>query len=84
MKAAKNASSILKGTAKYRILKGNTPMLPTTIHIRTNPTNQEMNVVCIKENFREITKIAMAKNKDHNPQIAPLTGSDGNTHPILL
>jgi hypothetical protein len=83
MKVAINASSILSGNATYKILKGNTPIFPTTVHIKTNPVNHERKVACNKLNFLEIIKIAIAKNKDHNPHIAPLTGSDGNTNPIL-
>jgi hypothetical protein len=54
MKAAKNASSRLKGSAKFKILKRMTPIFPTTIHIRINPANQEMKVVCNRENFRDM------------------------------
>jgi hypothetical protein len=41
IKLARNASRILKGNAKYKILNGNTPILPTTTHINTKPVNQE-------------------------------------------
>jgi hypothetical protein len=83
MKVAKNASSKLKGMAKYKILNGKIPIFPKTTHIKTNPTNQVIKVVCIRLNFLEIMKIAMANRKDHSPQMAPLIGSDGNTMPIL-
>lgn len=45
IKVAKKDSKILNGIAKYNILKGNTPMFPSTNHINTKPTNQDRNVV---------------------------------------
>jgi hypothetical protein len=75
------ASSKLKGTAIYKRPSGNTPILPITTHMSTKPTNQERKVVWIKVNFLERIKIAMANNSDHKPQMAPLTGAEGNTIP---
>jgi len=57
------------------------PIFPELIHIKTKPTNQLRSVVWSKENFFEITKIAIAKHNDHTPHMAPLIGSDGNTSP---
>lgn len=42
---AKNASIKLKGIARYRMSKGNTPKFPTTNHININPINQASKVV---------------------------------------
>ena len=50
-------------------------------HIKTKPTSQERKAFSINENFLAIIKIEIANKKDHNPQIAPLIGSDGNTSP---
>lgn len=60
---------------------GRTFRLPITTHIKTKPTNQDSKVVSISENFFEIIKIEIANNKDHNPQTAPLIGSDEKTSP---
>ena len=76
-----NASSKLNGTAKNNILYGSTFMFPMTIHINTNPTNQDRKVVCNNENFFARMNTATAKHKDQSPQIAPLIGSEGNTSP---
>lgn len=81
MNAAINASSKLNGTAKTNIPYGKTPKFPITTHIKTKPTNQDKKAVFNKLNFFEIMKIAIANNNDHNPQIAPLIGSDGKTMP---
>jgi hypothetical protein len=54
-----------------------------TTHISKKPTNQERNVVSRRVNFLEIMKIAVANNKDHSPQIAPLTISEGKVKPRL-
>ena len=78
-----NASSKLNGTAKNNILYGSTFMFPMTIHINTNPTNQDRKVVCNNENFFEVMNIAAAKQKDQSPQITPLIGSEENTCPRI-
>jgi hypothetical protein len=83
IKVAKKASSKLNGRAAYSSPKGKTPIFPTTTQIKTKATNHERKTLCIKENFLEIIKIAIAKNKDQIPQTAPLIGSDGKISPRL-
>jgi hypothetical protein len=84
IKDAIKASSKLKGTAIYKSPSGKTPKLPITTHINTKATNQERNVVCIHENFLEITNMAIANNNDQSPQTAPLIGLEGKTRPRFL
>jgi hypothetical protein len=83
IKAARKASKMLKGTAIYKSPNGSTLIFATTNHIRTKATNHERKVVCNKENFFEIIKMAMAKHKDQTPQTAPFMGSAGKTIPRL-
>ena len=83
IKAATNASRRLRGTAPYKIPRGNTPRFAATTHINTNPTNHARNVVCASENFFARIKIAMANKSDHTPHKAPLMGLEGNVRPRL-
>jgi len=51
IQAAINASSKLRGTAAKRIPEGKTPRFPIVTRISTKPANQEIKVVCHRENF---------------------------------
>jgi hypothetical protein len=84
MNVATNDSSKLSGIARYKIPNGNIFKLPITSHMSTKPINQENKVVCNKVNFFAKTKMAIAKQSDHTPQIAPLIGSEGNINPRAL
>lgn len=77
MNVAINDSRRLKGIAYNKIPCGNTPKLPMTIHIITNPIDQERKVVCIIVNLFDIIKIVKANKSDQSPQIAPFIGSEG-------
>ena len=81
IRLAKNVSNKLNGIAKVSIPNGKTPILPITSHINTKTTNHERRTVCSRVNFLAIMNMAIAKHNDHNPQIAPLIGVDGNTRP---
>lgn len=70
--------------AKGSIPNGNTFIFPTTSHINTNPKNHEIRVVCNNVNLFAIINMTIAKHNDHNPQTAPLIGSEGNTSPRFL
>ena len=56
MKAARKASSKLKGIATGKIPHGKTPKLPITSHIKTKPMNHESRKVCNRLNFFNIAK----------------------------
>jgi hypothetical protein len=83
IRLARNASNKLNGIANGSIPSGKTSIFAITSHINTNPTNHEMSVVCNNENFFAIINMVIAKHNDHNPQMAPFTGSDGKTKPML-
>jgi len=74
---------MLKGTAKNKMEKGKTPKFPITSHINTKPAIHEIATVCIRVNLFDKRKIVKAKNNDHIPHIAPLTGSEEKTRPSL-
>jgi len=84
IKLARKASSRLKGIAKGRMPAGRTLRFQTTAYMCQKPVNQARNGVCIRLNFLEIIKMAMANISDHKPHMAPFNGSDGKTRPMPL